>query len=214
MNKLNDNGISVDPLKKHVVLNIDRILNTNKEMVLEYEKFLANFVNEAIKDNCNIYFLIQVKKPNLDSELKTEDNNLPFSFKRLDEQSSEVDMTLIKRIQEILASIELPENNNECFYFLKDEVETFESFVKRDSFVEMFNYRNTMFIFDNPKSAEHLFFNNFFTVFLSSLSINIDNWDYRSAKKICQCLIDDNISNWGYDRVNYEFISFLELTTN
>lgn len=214
MNKSDASEITLDSLRKNIVINIDRMLIANNELVHDYETFLINFIKEAIKDNCVIYFLIEFidETPNLKSRIDTNDNMLFLSCENINYKSKKNKTNPLKKINKLFSANGLSDEFNKCFYFIKNKTKIFNSFLKNKNFIATFTSKNTIFVSDDPAIAENLFFHNFFSVFLSSLDININNSDYRSAKKICQCLIDKDISNWDYDRINYDFMSFLEMT--
>lgn len=212
MNKPTTSEIIFDSLQKNIVLNIDKMLITSHELVHDYQTFLINFIREAIKDNCVIYFLIEFADESTNSKMDANESIEFLSCDNIDYNSKNRGLTLLENISNLFSRNDLLDEFKKCFYFIKNKNIGFNSFLKNKNFSEIFTTRNTIFISDDPATAENLFFNNFFSVFLSSLQININNSDYRSAKKICQCLIDGDILNWDYDRINYDFISFLEMS--
>lgn len=210
MNKLENDNVASDILKKNIVVNIDKMLLANNELVHDYEIFLITFIKEAIKDNCVIYFLIESIDAIPNAQTNINADVVFLSCENINYKNKKNAFNMLKKIKKLFSLNELSDEFQKCFFFTKNKQKVFNIFLKDKNFAMTFTTKNTIFISDDPTIAENLFFNNFFTVFLSSLEINVNNSDYRSAKKICQCLIDGNISNWDYDRINYDFISFLE----
>lgn len=174
------------------VLICERIITSDNKELESYKNFLIEYIKSAIKDNHLIVFII-------------------INFEEDNENENSTKPNISRKIKKWLKSFNI-EINEQFLFIKKDETFDFNLAFGLDN-KYLFAPNNTICIFEDPTIGEQLFFNNFFNVFFSTHEIECVG-NYKATTKVSYCVIDDDtVTSWNYDRINYEFFSFLESTS-
>lgn len=191
---------------KKFVINLSESENDNIVDPL-FKEWLPNIIKEAYDNDFIICFIVNhsfsVPTVFVDSII---DNNITQCFCPIEEELSDV---FVLKIKNWFKENKIRFKKNSCYFVFNQTGLEFSKFWNELN-DKVFFQKTTIFLSNIADNIEQVFFLDYFTVFLTIDVGEEETGDLKTAKKVTQCLIKDEPNNWDFDRINYEFFSFLE----